>query len=1449
MRKINGKLFLALLLGVFTLGGGVFAVHYFQYGRVADAVLYQARRMEEKGQIPVAARYYQRYLEFNPRDLEVMTTLAKLWAGDAFAPGSRQRAGAVDLLDRVLTYKDDPELRRLLIKTALQIHDVKKARDHLERMLPRRDMDVRIAHDKALREKKVPLPKELVGEDKDTGQLEAFWGQVLEDDKKTAEAIHAYRLAVRHAPEELLGYLRLAYLLRRENITDSSKRKDNFLEADRVIDALVKVNANSHESYLTRWRYRRDFDLMAVRDNAVDKIDLESAAEDVADAIKRKPESVEVLLAAADLERLRGRVAGDDTAKTIVQRRSQMKEHRHRASDYLKRGLEIVARNRNATTEYGKFQLLWHKGNLLLDELDIERAQREEDNQPPSDDPKLKEEIASVIEEVRKSPVPAAADYMRGRLLVHEKQWAKGARLFEQARALLDGQPELACQADLYLGRCYENLEEHSRMVAAYDRVLTRDASSVQAQVGLAQAYAQQGQIDKALQVYAVLMKGKRVPPRGWLDIARLEMQRQLQNEDRNFDLIERALKQAEKLNPKATLDIALMRAEILFRKNDAGEARKLIELERLRDPKNPEVYAALVDLALRETKPKPALARTALAQGKREAGDRAALRLAEARLLAVTEGKVATAKIVSLAENRKHFSPEDESRLLGGLAEVLSRNEAIPEARKLWQSQAVLPAQKNNLRLRLMLFDLAMREVDEPGMQTVLDDIREVEQDSGVYHRYGEALMLIWKARRATGADEREKRDEYMKQARTKLDQAQSQRPSWAPLFVARSEIAELKGNPEQALKELETAMRNGDTSVSTIRRRVVLLTSLGKEQEAQRLLDQLKRLVRGNSELIKLTAYIKTRLQNFDEANAVLNDLRSRADNDSRAILLQAQINAQAGKHPEAEKLFDEAIAVLESDPVPYVAKVQYLVERRKKDGAQTTIEALKKNVPAEKAALALGRCHDLVGEPKDAVKLYTSALSANRGDSATVQAVASAHLAAGRAALAEPLLQEISDGKVKASSAEVALARRSLALVLANGTDFGRFRKALDLVGVALDETGRLPAQITAPREEPTETQRVRARVLSTQNQKQFRTAAIKLFENLDKRQALNPDDRFILSILYEQEGESRKSQENLRELVAARQTQNPRYLAQYAMMLIAQKRELNEAEKYVKMLEELEEKSDLGANTYASVELRARLLEANGKNDDALKLLRDHVGREGARPEEGLIVLSALIRQKRYPEAFAMCEATWKEGKVAPEAVGAVSVGLLRVWTDAKDAQVRAVETYLKSAHKAKPESVVLMMHLADLYDKRGQYDLAIEQYKGILDAQPNNIVALNNLAWMLAMRSGDAKAALAHIDRAIEGMGRRSDLLDTRAMVYLALREPSKAIEDLREALQDSPTPARRYHLARAYHENREETKAREELARLKNRAWKPDSLHPVEVEGAQRLLAEYGLKN
>ncbi len=1443
MRKINGKVFLLLLLTVVFLVGGAFALNYFQYQRIGRALLFQARRAEEQGDPAKTAQYLQRYLEFNPRDLTEKTTLARLWASDAYHPGSRQRLRAMNMLDELLRQQDDPELRRLLVKVAIDRYDFKMARDHLEKLLRWQEMQSWIDEETAARQGGKKLPDFMAREDKARGELEYWWGRVLESEKKSAEAIACYRLAVRHAPRLHLSYVHLAHLLRRQNEADLTTRQKSHEEADRIIDQMVASNAESHEPYLARWRYRREFNLLKINETANQgKISLDDATEDVAQALKRSPESVEVLLAFADLERLRGRVAFEAIDRTPEQRRAGLLQHRAKALEYLTRGEELASKDTTPGGSLAMFQLLWHKGNLLLDDLDLQRAREEEDKVPVRDDSKLKEEIAQVIAQVAKSQMPAAAGYMQARLLVCERRWGDAAVLFERARREFEGQHDLACQADLYLGQCYERLEQPTQMYKAFQRVLEFDPNSLPAMLGMAAARWSQGQLDNALVQYQVVMKQKRLPVRTWIDIARLELQRQTQNPTPDWKQLETILASAREAIPEDNVELNLLTTELLIRQGKATQAKELLEKAITKHPTEVEYRTALIDLALRDKQ--YSQARTLLKEARGMLGDRVSLRLAEARILFAEQGQKAASQIAKLAETGDNYNDEEQARLLTGLADLLFRAGDRQRARALWQSMTTLTRHKTDLRLRLLLFDLALKENDETGMQKTLADIRSIEQNTGVYHRYGDSLYQIWKARRSSDGEERRR---LLSQARRSLDEVLAQRPGWSPVFLARAEIAELQGNPEMAIKDLQEAVNQGDHSPSVLRRLVALLLQRGREGEAKVQLARLHQSLLYNSELGKLAVAVQLRENNTDKAVELMRQVVREDSRDPADLVWMARVLAAAGKADAAEKRLQDAIETSSAEPAPWLAMVQFLMSNKRRDDAVQTITRAKAKLPADVAALTLARCYDMVGDSKQARKYYDEVLAQKPDDYETVWTVANAHLLANRAAEAEPLLRRLVS-KLKAPDPRLeATARRSLAMLLATGTDFERFTEALALVGLKLDSNGRLP--IEERREESTEDLRAKARVLASQDQRQFRERAISILRQLERAKALTADDEFILAVLYEQEGEYRKSLAVL-ESLAEPKRRTPQYLAQYAMSLIVQRKlpeDLDKAERVIGWIEELERQREVGPNGFASVELRARMLEARGKGDEAVALLTKHLAREGAKPEEVLLLMSCLSRLQRYQEAYDLCQRTWDEGKCSPEVCGGVSIALLRVMNPT-DAQVARVEKRLREAFEKKPQSTVLLLHLADLYDKRGLYDQSADAYRKVLEREPNNVVALNNLAWLLAHRRGEAKQALEYINKAVTGIGRRPDLLDTRGVIHLALKDHAKALADLREAVEESPTPVRLFHLAKALHEERDAAKARETLQKAKEKGLQLSSLHPVEQDAARRLLEEYGIR-
>ena len=171
------------------------------------------------------------------------------------------------------------------------------------------------------------------------------------------------------------------------------------------------------------------------------------------------------------------------------------------------------------------------------------------------------------------------------------------------------------------------------------------------------------------------------------------------------------------------------------------------------------------------------------------------------------------------------------------------------------------------------------------------------------------------------------------------------------------------------------------------------------------------------------------------------------------------------------------------------------------------------------------------------------------------------------------------------------------------------------------------------------------------------------------------------------------------------------------------------------------------------------------------------------------------------------------------------------------------QLQQLEGILTAATAVRKQPVILLAALGALKITQGQPDKAEALYRQIIAVDPNNIIALNNLAMLLALTDKDANEALKLINRAIELAGAQSRLLDSRAVVRIKRGEPQQALEDLEAILGDTSAkvdPAWLFHKAWAYDASDNKDAARDVLATARK---EPYLLDRSKVDPPER--AEY----
>jgi tetratricopeptide (TPR) repeat protein len=250
----------------------------------------------------------------------------------------------------------------------------------------------------------------------------------------------------------------------------------------------------------------------------------------------------------------------------------------------------------------------------------------------------------------------------------------------------------------------------------------------------------------------------------------------------------------------------------------------------------------------------------------------------------------------------------------------------------------------------------------------------------------------------------------------------------------------------------------------------------------------------------------------------------------------------------------------------------------------------------------------------------------------------------------------------------------------------------------------------------------------------------------------------------------------------------------------------------------------------------ITMAAALLTEVGYPSIAESVLREHLK---TLDSNGRLALVTLMSQHgRLDEALRLCEEA--ESVVPAFLVGQMTVTALRTGTPTSQ-QIERVKLRFRTWLRKEPDSTVILNYLANLSDLQQNYDEAEATYFEVLKRDPQDVVALNNLAYLTAVRRGKGAEGLQLINRAIQVVGPVANLLDTRAAIYLVLNEPQLAMRDLNSALEEKPDASVYIRLAQAQLSANNRRRAREAIARAKDLVPKASNVHALDLKSFRAL--------
>ncbi|HEV3146009.1 MAG TPA: tetratricopeptide repeat protein, partial [Gemmataceae bacterium] len=1073
---------------------------------------------------------------------------------------------------------------------------------------------------------------------------------------------------------------------------------------------------------------------------------------------------------------------------------------------------------------------------------------------------KMFDQVEKIISDLKNKGVREdRIQYLTARIAVEQEHWSEAVSLLERLRTEARTNPDFSVQLNLLLAHCFRCLNDTDRQQEYLKKTLEIEAQNVLARQGLAGLYASAGRLAEAIHEYQQMLTFPNSPTAAPADMIRLMIARKQRDPDDklSWEQLQQAVDQLVQRQP-GTVDTVLTQSDLLMAQNHAAQAVELLAQACGKAPKELRLWLQYAHCAEQANANGLAI----LDEAQKPLGDVVELRLKRAAILLNRSPADVQRGFRELEQPAEAFTGEQKRQLREGLADMYFAAGDLMSAQRLYQQLA--EQRPGDVPSRRMLFEIALREKQKDALAHALNEIRQLEPAGGTALPMLEARCQLFLAEEGDSSG--------IPRARTFLSVVLEQRPNWPPVHQALGQLAELEQDKIHAIESYRKAAELGGADLRCYCQLVRLLVETKQEKEAEKLLQQVKQQAALSPERRRQMLQMVSPWLPGNTMRQHIQASVAKESLDPHDRIWLGKMLWDTGDHSGAIAEFRKAVELGASLPESWTTLVQALTLEGQLEEARKQIEEVRQRVPAEKAAATVAACLEIMHQYDEALTEYSKALEIRPINPDWLHRYARLLLLLGKTPQAMELFSRILGQPGNLAKDDVAWARRNLAILGTIDRKPEAFQRGFELLAKNEAELGP-------------NLEEMRARVVLLSHQPPAgngsaspRRQAIELLEKVVQSPQSVREDRFSLARLYDAEKEWDKAEKQFRAVIDA-DPKDPAPLMHYARRL----QQLGKLEQAFQPLARLEK---LVPNDAATIALQARQHFLRGDIERALLYLGDYVNR--AAPQ------SAEAANRAYSAATLLDEFTRgvQQSTNQPNAQQRLKQLALQLYescaTQKPEAVIRMVdlmshtgqmehalemldrikpplplglkasaviaalrsghapamkcqefESWLRAAAKDQP-LVDLELHFADLRELQHDFAGAEARYRKLLAKDPNNVVALNNLAWVLACR-GPSEEALEKIHRAIAVAGPMIELLDTRAKVYLALNRPVEAIQDLEDAIAESPTAMRYFHLALARDMSANQNGAKEAFHLAQRYGIDARDLHPADVMKFERL--------
>lgn len=241
-------------------------------------------------------------------------------------------------------------------------------------------------------------------------------------------------------------------------------------------------------------------------------------------------------------------------------------------------------------------------------------------------------------------------------------------------------------------------------------------------------------------------------------------------------------------------------------------------------------------------------------------------------------------------------------------------------------------------------------------------------------------------------------------------------------------------------------------------------------------------------------------------------------------------------------------------------------------------------------------------------------------------------------------------------------------------------------------------------------------------------------------------------------------------------------------------------------------------------------------AQGQWDQAIQFTQDLLKKAPDRRDFQAALANTYFRAAKFNESAVQYQKLIDKGPASAD----LYVRLGEAKANGNDS-AGAVEAF-KKARELAPTSYLPVLELALLYNRVGRDEEARKTYEEVIKLQPDNVEALNNLAYLKADSGVDLDQALAYAQRAQQKRPNDPNVTDTLALIYIRKNLTDDSLRMLRDLVSKKPdNPTFHLHLALALYQKGNRPEAKKELeAAMRN---KPSEREQGKIK---ELLAKVG---